>query len=138
MRKNRYKIDSSILKTISVFNKYEDSFYKMNILLNDYFLLENGEKIFFEIMDIVYEDIHSDKTVYLKKPYQFVTDKQIEKGFNYCPVGNISIINFIEKYDFFFIQLREVFRKEEDFNILKNYLKENFQKLKFNYTKGLK
>lgn len=138
MRKNRYKIDKSTLEQISVFKKIESEIYRLSILLEDYFKMINGQNKLLQIMDIVYEDIHSEKTTYMKKPGQFKTDMQIEKGFEYCPVEGISIIQFFERYDFFFVNLRCVFLNKNDFEILKEFIKQNFHKMKFNYEKDKK
>ena len=140
MRKNRYTINREILKSIYT-RELNDRLFREKDLLMPYFKLENGRRVFLETLKILRNDKVSDYTVFVAKPGDFKTSKQLEKyGSLYSPFsGNeFNVIDYrtgTNNYDLFEIQMRELFYNEEMFLATFNFYKENYDKLKFNYLK---
>ena len=141
MRKNRYTIDRT--KLIEVYtDELNSKILREKDLLLPYFNLENGKEIFLQTLDILRQDKVSDYTIFVPKPGEFKTSKQLEKnGSLFSPFENqeFNVIDFrtgLNNYDLFEIQMRPIFYNEKMFKETFNFYKENFDKLKFNYLKG--
>jgi len=133
--KYRKKIDRSEFENLSkdIQNKIRRS---EKDYLEPYFIYEKF--VFLRTLKILRDDTVNEYTILKPKPGDFKTHAQIEKGNAYLPFKGspFSIADFrSNQFDFDFVSftLTEVFHKQEYFDIVYNFYKKNFERLKFNY-----
>lgn len=139
MRKNRYTIDRSSLDSLS--SSLLEKLKREKLYMLPFFSLKDDKKVFLKTLEILYNDINSDYTIFIAKPGAFKTSKQEEEnGLNYSPFENNAFTvgdyrSYKTHFDFFGIEMRELFYNKKYFDTLYAFYEENFEKLKFNYLK---